>query len=342
MPKRCASLRLAVIGLLLAAWPGWAGTVLDRVQSKKIVRCGVSEGIPGFSVPGADGRWTGMDADFCRAVAAAALGDPDRVAFVPLTAAGRFPALKSGRIDLLARNTTRTLGREANLGTEFAGTLYFDGQGFLVPTAGKAERPEDLNGQPVCVAKGSTHEVNLADYFQTRGLSFTPVVVDSIVQANSKLAGGECVAATSDGAILEILRSLWPDGTSSYRLLPARISKEPFGPVVNRGDEGWLTLVRWVLFALVEAEERGITAANVRTVRDTTADPALKAFLGSPGDYSSALGVAPGWVVRVVESVGNYGEMFERNLGRQSPLNIERGHNRLWTEGGLMYAPPFR
>ena len=342
MPKHRAPLWLAVIGLLLTAWPGWAGTVLDRVQSKKAVRCGVSEGIPGFSVPGADGRWAGMDADFCRAVAAAALGDPDRVAFVPLTAAGRFPALKGGRIDLLARNTTRTLGREANLGTEFAGTLYHDGQAFLVAAADTAQRPEDLAGRPICVARGSTHEVNLVDYFQARGLACRPVVVDSILPALERLGAGECAAVTSDATALAELQRLAPGGAAAYRLLPARISKEPFGPVVNRGDEGWLTLVRWVLFALIEAEERGITAANVRTVRDTTKDPALKAFLGPPGDYSSALGVAPGWVLRVVEAVGNYGEVYERNLGRQSPLNIERGHNRLWTEGGLMHAPPFR
>ena len=169
-------------------------------------------------------------------------------------------------------------------------------------------------------------------------------MVDSILPAAGRLTAGECAAVTADATALAELQHLAPGGDAAYRLLPARISKEPFGPAVNRGDEGWLTLVRWVLFALVEAEERGITAANVRTVRDTTADPAVKAFLGvgSPGDYSSALGVAPGWVVRVVESVGNYGEVFERNLGRHSPLNIERGHNRLWTEGGLMYAPPFR
>jgi general L-amino acid transport system substrate-binding protein len=283
-----------------------------------------------------------MDADFCRAVAAVALGDPEKVDFVPLTAAGRFPALKSGRIDLLARTTTHTLGREANIGTAFAGTLYYDGQGFLVPATSTAERPEDLKGMSICVGKGTTHEVNLADYFRSRGLSCTPLVVDSIVQADSKLARGECAAVTSDGSALESLRRQWQDGTSSYRLLPGRISKEPFGPVVNRGDEQWLTLVRWVLYALVEAEERGITRANVRTTLDTTQDPAVQAFLSSPGDYSVALGVKPGWVVRAVQSVGNYGEVFDRNLGRQSHMNIDRGHNRLWTEGGLMYAPPFR
>ena len=340
--KRRAGAWLAVFGFLLTAWPAWAGPTLTGVRSKGVVRCGVSEGIPGFSMPGADGRWTGMDADFCRAVAAVALGNPEKVDFVPLTAAGRFPALKNGRIDLLARNTTRTLGREANLGTEFAGTLYYDGQALLVPAGAAVERPEDLNGRTICVAKGSTHEVNLADYFRLRRLSYTPVVVDSIVQADSKLARGECAAVTSDASALEILRRQWQGGTGSYRLLPERISKEPFGPVVNRGDEQWLTLVRWVLYALVEAEERGITRANVRAVLDATADPAVQAFLSSPGDYSVALGVKPGWVVRAVQSVGNYGEMFERNLGRQSSLNIDRGHNRLWTEGGLMYAPPFR
>jgi general L-amino acid transport system substrate-binding protein len=315
---------------------------MDRVQARKLLRCGVSEGIPGFSARDEGGRWTGMDADFCRAVAAAAIGDPEKVQFVPLTAAGRFPALKGGRIDLLARNTTRTLGREANLGTEFAGTLYYDGQAFLVAAADAAGRPEDLSGRPICVARGSTHEVNLVDYFQGRGLACRPVVVDSILPAVERIGAGECAAVTADATTLAELQRLAPGGPAAYRLLPARISKEPLGPVVDRGDERWLTLVRWVLFALVEAEERGITAANVRGTLAASPDPAMKAFLSSPGDYSVALGVAPGWVLRVVESVGNYGELFERNLGRRSPLNIDRGHNRLWTEGGLMIAPPFR
>jgi general L-amino acid transport system substrate-binding protein len=342
MVTRRAGTGVSVLCTLLVAVSAWAGPVLTGVQSRGILRCGVSEGIPGFSLRGADGRWTGLDADFCRAVAAAALGDPGRVDFVPLTAAGRFPALKSGRIDLLARTTTRTLGREANLGTQFAGTLYYDGQGFLVAAANTAERPEDLAGQPICVAKGSTHEVNLADYFQARGLVVSPVVVDSILAAVAGIGTGQCAAVTSDATTFAELQRLAPGGAAAYRLLPARISKEPFGPVVNRGDEGWLTLVRWVLFALVEAEERGITAANARGTRDTTADPAVKAFLGAPGDYSVALGVKAGWVLRAVEAVGNFGEMFERNLGRESRLNIDRGLNRLWTDGGLMYAPPFR
>ena len=342
MTTRHGCFSIGILGVLLAAWPAWAGPVMDRVQARKLLRCGVSEGIPGFSVRDDGGRWTGLDADFCRAVAAAALGDAEKVEFVPLSAAGRFPALKGGRIDLLARNTTRTLGREANLGTEFAGTLYHDGQAFLVAAADTAERPEDLSGRPICVARGSTHEVNLVDYFQGRGLACRPVVVDSILTAVERIGAGECAAVSADATTLAELQRLAPGGTAAYRLLPARISKEPLGPVVNRGDEQWLTLVRWVLFALIEAEERGITAANVRRTLAATSDPAVKAFLSAPGDYSVALGVAPGWVVRAVESVGNYGELFERNLGRLSPLNIDRGHNRLWTEGGLMIAPPFR
>lgn len=340
MLKKAVCIGLAV--LVLGAGPAWAGPVLDRVQSRKMLRCGVSEGIPGFSMPGADGRWTGMDADFCRAVGAVVLGDPDRVEFVPLTAAGRFPALKSGRIDLLARTTTRTLGREANLATEFAGLLYWDGQAFLVPSSSRAGRVDDLADSAVCVGRGTTHEVNLQDRFRSRGLGVAPVVVDSIVLAGEKLAREECAAVTADASTLMEMMLQWPAGAAAYRLLPERISKEPFGPVVNRGDEQWLTLVRWVLFALIEAEERGITAAGVRRVRDTSTDPAVQALLNSPGDYSVALGVKPGWVVRAVEAVGNYGEIFERNLGRQSGLDIDRGHNRLWTEGGLLYSPPFR
>lgn len=337
--------RVVCIGLSLLVWAtgsAWAGPVLDRVQSRKMLRCGVSEGIPGFSMPGADGRWTGMDADFCRAVAAVALGDPEKVDFVPLTAAGRFPALKGGRIDLLVRTTTRTLGREANLATEFAGLLYWDGQAVLVPSASPAEHVDDLAGAAICVGKGTTHEVNLQDRFRSRGRGVAPVVLDSIVPAGEKVARGECAAVTADASTLQELMLQWPGGRKAYRMLPERISKEPFGPVVNRGDEQWLTLVRWVLFALIEAEERDITAAGVRRVRETSTDPAVQAFLSSPGDYSIALGVKPGWVVRAVEAVGNYGEIFERNLGRQSGLDIDRGHNRLWNQGGLLYAPPFR
>jgi general L-amino acid transport system substrate-binding protein len=317
-----------------------AGATLERVQSNGVVRCGVSEGIAGFSIKDANGRWTGMDADFCRAVAAAALGDAEKVAFVPLFASARFPALKANQIDLLARTTSQTLGREANIGTHFAGILYYDGQAFLVPADSRVQGVRDLDGAAICVLKASTHEINLSDYFKTHGLNARPVIADSVPQARDEFFAGRCQAYTSDASTLASIRLEAPGGPDRFRILPERISKEPFGPVVNRGDEQWATLVKWVLLALIEAEERGITRDNVHKVLETTADPAVQAFLGAA--YAQALGISPGWVVRVVETVGNYGEMFERALGRGSPLKIERGLNRLWNQGGLMYSPPFR
>jgi general L-amino acid transport system substrate-binding protein len=317
-----------------------AGDILARVQSNGVVRCGVSEGIAGFSIKDGTGRWTGMDADFCRAVAAAALGDSEKVLFTPLFASARFPALKANQIDLLARTTSQTLGREANIGTHFAGILYYDGQSFLVPTDSRAQQVRDLDGASICVLKASTHEVNLADYFKTHGLNYRPIIVESVPQARDEFFAGRCQAYTSDASTLASIRVEAPGGPGGFRILPERISKEPFGPVVNRGDEQWATLAKWVLLALIEAEERGITRENVRKVLETTTDPAVQAFLGA--GYAKALGISPGWVVRVVEAVGNYGEMFERNLGSQSALKIERGLNRLWNQGGLMYSPPFR
>jgi general L-amino acid transport system substrate-binding protein len=317
-----------------------AGETLERVQSNGVVRCGVSEGIAGFSIKDANGRWTGMDADFCRAVAAAALGDGEKVAFIPLFASARFPALKANQIDLLARTTTQTLGREANIGTHFAGILYFDGQSFLVPADSRVQRVRDLDGASICVLKASTHEVNLNDYFKAHGLTAQSLIEDSVPQARDDFFAGRCQAYTSDASTLASIRFEGPGGSDRFRILPERISKEPFGPVVNRGDEQWATLVKWVLLALIEAEERGITRENVHKVLQTTVDPAVQAFLGAA--YAKALGISPGWVVRVVEAVGNYGEMFERNLGGGSLLKIERGLNRLWNRGGLMYSPPFR
>jgi general L-amino acid transport system substrate-binding protein len=318
------------------------GDTLSGVKSRGILHCGVSEGILGFSFKEDSGRWTGLDADFCRAVAAAVLGDGEKIKFVPLFASARFPALKSGQIDLLVRNTTWTLGREANLGTQFAGTLYYDGQSFLVPRSSKARRPEDLAGTTICVVKGSTHEVNLSDYFKVRGLSFEPIITESVLQAKEAFIKGGCQAYSSDASNLAATRLQAPGGADAFVLMPDRISKEPFGPVVNRGDERWFTIIRWILFALIEAEERGITRENVHSILDTTSDPAVMAFLDKQGGYGKALGINPGWVVRVIETVGNYSEMFERNLGGGSPLKLERGLNRLWTQGGLMYAPPFR
>jgi len=319
-----------------------ADETLARVKANGVLRCGVSEGIAGFSIMDADGRWTGLDVDFCRAVAAAVLGDGEKVAFVTLFASARFPALKANRIDLLARNTTQTLGREVNIGTHFAGILYYDGQSFIVPADSRVQQARDLDGASICVLKASTHEINLADYFKAHGLKYQPVIVESVHQARDELIAGRCQTYTSDASTLASIRTEIPGGPDRFRILPDRISKEPLGPVVNRGDEQWFALVKWVLLALIEAEERGITQANVRQVLQTTTDPAVQAFLDKGGGYAKAMGIRPGWVVRVVEAVGNYGEMFERNLGSQSALKIERGLNRLWNQGGLMYSPPFR
>ena len=317
-----------------------AGDILARVQSNGVVRCGVSEGIAGFSIKDAGGRWTGLDADFCRAVAAAALGDGEKVVFIPLFASARFPALKANQIDLLARNTTQTLGREVNIGTHFAGILYYDGQSFLVPADSRVQQVRDLDGASICVLKESTHVVHLADYFKAHGLGYQPVIVESVTLAKDEFFTGRCQAYTSDASTLASVRVEAPGGPDGFRILPERISKEPLGPVVNRGDEQWFALVKWVLLTLIEAEEHGITRENVRKVLGTSTDPSVQAILG--GGYAKALGISPGWVVRVVETAGNYGEMFERNLGSHSALKIDRGLNRLWNQGGLMYSPPFR
>ena len=318
-----------------------AGDTLAQVKSRGTLRCGVSEGIVGFSVKNEAGRWVGLDADFCRAVAAAVLGSAEKVTFVPLRASVRFPALKSGAIDLLVRNTSWTLSREAGLKVQFAGILYYEGQGFMVPAAHGIKSVAQLNGTTICVEKGTIHERNLADHFQAHGMNLKPLVIDSSTGVAEALFAGRCEAYTSDASQLAAARLRAPAG-HTFDILPERISKEPIGPAVRSGDEEWLTLVRWVLFSLIAAEEFGMTHDNVRTIRETTTHPAVRRALGMDREFSDALKTDPEWALRAVESVGNYGEMFERNLGNQSPLHLERGLNRLWTQGGLIYAPPFR
>jgi len=338
-----ATLAMCTIGVALGLIPASAsaGETLARVRSSKVLRCGVSEGLIGFSFKDAAGQWTGMDVDFCRAVAAA-VGDRVKVEFVPLFASARFPALQAGEIDLLVRNTTWTLGREAFLGVQFAGILFYDGQGFMVPRKSKVRRIGDLKGATICVEKGTTSEQNLADYFRARGLNYKPLILESVAEIRDALVSGRCQAYTSDASQLASVRMEVPDGAKKYIILPDVISKEPLAPVVRRGDEEWFTLVKWVLFALIQAEEQGITRENVTALRDTSTDPAVQRLLGKTGGFGKALGVDNDWVVRVVGTVGNYGEMFERNLGRESVLKLERGLSRLWKQGGLMYAPPFR
>nr|WP_283254433.1 amino acid ABC transporter substrate-binding protein [Ramlibacter paludis] len=332
-------LACALLLCLLAAGSAFAGERLQAIQARGVLRCGVSEGIAGFSARDAAGRWSGLDADFCRAVAAAALGSADKVQFLPLSAASRFPALQSGAIDLLVRQATWTLGREIGLGARFAGILLYDGQGFMVPAAGGAKTLAALAGATICVEKGTTHADNLADHFATRGWKVQPLVLDSPAALAAAFFAGRCQACSSDASQLAALRVAAPGGAAGYVILDERISKEPLGPVVATGDEAWVTLVRWVLFVLVAAEEQGVTQANAAT---RWGEPALKRSLGGADEFSKALGVAPGWALRALQAVGNYGELFERNVGAAGPLKLERGLNRPWNQGGLLYAPPLR
>jgi general L-amino acid transport system substrate-binding protein len=275
-------------------------------------------------------------------VAAAAVGDAEKVVFVPLRASERFPALQNRTIDLLLRNTTWTLGREAGLKVQFSGILFYDGQAFMVLKKSGIQKIVQLNGATVCVEKGTTHVQNLADFFTARGMKVTPLILDSIADVTSAFFAGRCSAYTSDASQLAAVRLRAPGGPDSFEILNERISKEPLGPVMRRGDDDWVTLVRWVLFALIAAEEAGITRDNVARILKETRDPVLRRAFGIEGGFGKALGVSEDWAVRVVRAVGNYGEMFERNVGHNSALKLDRGLDRLWTQGGLMYAPPLR
>jgi general L-amino acid transport system substrate-binding protein len=319
-----------------------AGEILDGVKARNLLRCGVSEGIPGFSQQDPSGRWVGMDADFCRAVAAAVLGDGDKVKFVPLSAAARFPALQSRQIDLLARNTTWTLVREAVMGVQFAATLFYDGQGFMVPADSPVKSSNDLDGATICVLKGTTSERNLQRHFAHLQINVTPLVLDTVPKAAEAFFAGRCQAYSSDSAQLAGMRSLAPKGGQAYRILPERISSEPLAPAVWGGDQQWATMVRWVLFALIHAEELGITRALANNPPPDFVISLLGWNLDEAVALDKAMGVAPKWSQRAVAAVGNYGELFERNLGMGSEIGLERGINRLWRDGGLMYAPPYR
>lgn len=316
-----------------------AGAALDQVKARGVLRCGVSNGIAGFSEKNVAGRWVGLDADFCRAVAAATLGSPEKVQFVSLTSAERFPALQGNRIDLLVRQTTWTLAREIGLKARFAGVLLYDGQGFMVPAKSAVSSVAGLDGATICVEMGTTHAENLASHFAARGMKVMPLVLDTAAQAAAAFLSGRCQAYSSDASQLASVRASAAGLQTAYRILDERISKEPLGPVVRAGDEDWASLVRWVLFMLIAAEEFDVTRANVAA---RIGEPMLKRQLGAADELSKDLGVAPGWAVRAVQSGGNYGELFERNLGAGSALKIERGLNRPWTRGGLMYAPPIR
>ena len=332
---------LAVAALLALAGHALAqAPTLDTVRKRGVLNCGVNTGLVGFSVPDGRGRWSGFDADFCRAVAAAVFGDGAKVRFVPLNAKERFTALQSGEIDILSRNTTWTMSRDTSLGLNFTGVAYYDGQAFMVRKSAGVKGAADLAGASICVQSGTTNELNVADFFATLGATYRPVVFERLDEVRSAYLNGRCDAFTTDSSQLISERTQLPD-PDAHEMLRDLISKEPLGPAVRQGDALWSNIVRWTLFALINAEEFGITQANVEESR-AASSPEIRRLLGTDGELGKALRLNSDWVVAVVKAVGNYGECFERNLGGASPLKIARGRNALWTHGGLIYAPPFR
>jgi general L-amino acid transport system substrate-binding protein len=320
-----------------------AGDVLQHVRANGIIRCGVNNQVTGFARQDENGRWRGFSVDFCRAVAVAVLGDPEKVNFTPMSAPNRFPTLLSCGVDLLAHTATWTLGREGGVGIEFPAIYFYDSQVFAVKSDNKKiQRLEDLDNMTLCAVKGTTHSKNMTHFFKKRGMSYTPLQVDSGKDLVRSLAEGRCQACTSERSLLTALLQTYAKDTERFTILPEAISKEPLAPAVLRKDVEWATMVRWVLFALIEAEERGVTSANVRSLQKETADPDLQWFLNSCGEGAKALGLKPDWVADVIASVGNYGEIYERNLGSGSTLKLDRGLNRLWKDGGLLYAPSFQ
>lgn len=336
---KCAALSLFAT-LLASAQPeaaAQAGTLLEAIKSRGAVRCGVSEGIPGFSIE-RDGRWTGLDADFCRALAAALLGKADAVQFTPLGVSGRFEALRDGRVDVLSRNSTWTLAREAQFGIAFVGILFFDGQGFLARRDGGARYALELGGARVCVKPDTTTARNLANYFATNAMAFTAVPVDGFDAMQRAFDAGECDVVSSDQSQLHALRTRLAD-PSSARVLPEFISKEPLAPAVSAADPHWLLFARLVLAVLVNAEEMGIDSTNVAKIATLARSSEVRGLLDLDGRFVAHLGLAPGWVQRMLQAVGNYGEVFERNLGAAGTLQLKRGQNAPWNRGGLLYAP---
>ena len=328
--------------LALSAMPAQAGKTIDAIKARGQLVCGVNTGLAGFSAADSQGNWTGLDVDYCKAVAAALLSDASKVKYVPLNAQQRFTALQSGEIDILSRNTTWTLTRDASLGMHFAGATYYDGQGFMVPSKGKIKSAKQLKGATVCVQSGTTTEKNLTDYSRANKLDIKPVVFEKVEAATGAYFSGRCQAYTTDASGLASVRNKEAKNPAEHLILPELISKEPLGPSVRRGDDEFFAISKWVLFALLEAEEYGITAANVDQMKTQTTDPVVGRILGGTEDTGKLLGLDKEWAARAVKAVGNYGEMLERNVGPKSPLGLPRGVNNLWNKGGIMYAPPVR
>ena len=334
--KKITSTLLLSSALAFAANTASADT-LDSVKSKGHVQCGVSTGLPGFSLADENGKWKGLDVDVCRAIAAAVLGDASKVKYTPLTAKERFTALQSGEIDVLSRNTTWTLTRDASLGLNFAGVNYYDGQGFMVSKSLGVKSALELNGAAVCLQSGTTTELNLSDYFSANNMEYKSINYDTSDATVKGFEAGRCDVLTSDQSQLYALR-IKLENPKSAIVLPEVISKEPLGPVVRQGDDKWFNIVKWSLMAMVNAEELGVTSTNIDGMKGTN-DPAIQRLMGGQGEK---LGLSDDWSYNIVKQVGNYGESFEANIGVNTPLAIARGLNDLWSRGGLQYAPPVR
>jgi len=329
---------LTVAGI--AAGGVFAGT-LDDVKARGKLNCGVTTGVAGFAVPDANGEWDGFDVGVCRAVAAAVFGDPTAVEFVPTTGKTRFTALASGEIDMLARNTTWTFSRDVDLKFDFVGVNYYDGQGFMVPTALGVTSAKELDGATVCIQTGTTTELNLADFFRANGISYEPVPIETNAEGQQQYLAGACDTYTTDASGLAATRATF-ESPNDHVLLPEIISKEPLGPLVRHGDNEWGDIVRWSLNALISAEELGVTSANIGEMSAGTNNPEINRLLGTEGNLGEMLGLSADWAKNAIAAGGNYAELFERNIGENTPIGLSRGLNAQWTNGGLLYSPPFR
>nr|WP_325253090.1 amino acid ABC transporter substrate-binding protein [Amylibacter sp.] len=331
----------AVAAATMTAGFAAAGT-LDDVKAKGFLQCGVTTGLVGFAAADANGNWDGFDVSICRAVAAAVLGDPQAVKFTPTTGKTRFTALASGEIDLLARNTTWTFSRDVDLKFTFIGVNYYDGQGFMVPKELGVSSAKDLDGATVCIQTGTTTELNLADFFRSNNISYEPVPIETNAEAQQQYLAGACDVYTTDASGLAATRATFEDPTA-HTLLPEIISKEPLGPLVRHGDDQWADIGRWTLNALIAAEELGITSANVKESAMTAGNnPEINRLLGTEGNLGEQLGLSADWAKNAIAAGGNYGEIFARNIGESTPIGLARGLNAQWTDGGLIYTPPFR
>ena len=334
----------ATLAAMLASGTALAGKDLDSIKSRGALVCGVPTGTAGFALADSQGKWVGLDVDVCRAVSAAIFGDAEKVKYVPLTAQQRFTALQSGEVDILSNNTTVTLQRDTALGLDFTAVTYYDGQGFMVNKKLGVKSAKELNGATVCVAPGTTTELNLADYFRATKMNFKPVVIEKVEEIRAAFFSGRCDVYTTDASGLYATRAANvppPAKPEDFIILPEIISKEPLAPAVRHGDNQFADIVRWAQYAMIEAEEYGINSKNVDEMLKSE-NPTIKRILGVTPGMGKALGVDEKWVYNIIKQVGNYGESFDRNVGKDSPLKIDRGLNKLWTQGGLQYAPPIR